>query len=185
MPQIKGLDWLDGQQNLPGIRRHAYAIAKSDITLFPVLAAIYTTNMGELATYTGDFTLAVGKKWQKIGLIVDKSPIESKSQGVRPSKSFLNTATLHHPGVGAEATGFVRIANNNDFVYAIQEKLGKWRIVGNELYQSNTEIDQKLGGAPTDEMGTTMVVTVTDICPSPYYVGDLVTEDGTIDCAIA
>ena len=183
MSGIKGLDWLDGQSNIPGLRKYAYAIAKSDIGVWPTLPTTYTTAMGELVTYAGSFTLLGLAKWQKVALIVDKSPVESKSQGVRPSKTFLNTLTMHHAGVGADATGFALIANNNDFVYAVQTKPGKWRIVGNEMFQSNTEIDQKLGGSPTDEMGTSMVVTVTDICPAPYYEGDLVCADGTIDCS--
>jgi len=48
--------------------------------------------MGVLATYSGDFILTAGAVWKNVGVIVDKSPVESKSQGVRPSKSFLNTA---------------------------------------------------------------------------------------------
>lgn len=177
----KALDWQVGDINLPGIKQDVYAIAKRDILTWPTLPAVFTTSMGELVTYTGAFVLALDKKWQKIGVIVDKSPVESKSQGTRPSKTFLNTATFQHAGVEEEATGFVRQANNDDLVYLVESKKGKWRVIGNDMYQTDTAIDQKLGGAATDEMGTTLVVTVTDIAPAPFYNGSILTESGEIN----
>jgi hypothetical protein len=177
------LAWCDGEPNLPGIKGNVYTSSKRDIVAWPTLPKTFTTNQGELATYTGEFTLAAGKKWKKIGIVVEKSPVESKSQGVRPSKTFMNTATLQHPGTEEEATGFVRQANNDDLVYLVETKKGKFRVIGNDMYQTDTAIDQKLGGAATDEMGTTLTVSVTDICPAPFYTGEIVTEDGTINPA--
>ena len=179
----KSLGWLDGTVNVPGIKNGIYAIPKRDIVSWPKLPTAYTDSMGELATYVGDFVLAQGKTWKKVGIIVDKSPVEAKSQGVRPSKSSLNTATFLHPGVEEEATGFVLQANNDDLVYLVETKKKKWRVIGNDMYQTNTDFDQKLGGAPTDEMGTTLTVSVTDVCPAPFYIGEIVTEDGVIEAA--
>lgn len=51
------------------------------------------------------------------------------------------------------------------------------------MYQTNTDFDQKLGGAPTDEMGTTLTVSVADVCPAPFYIGEIITEDGGIEAA--
>lgn len=179
--KYKGLDWAVGTTNLPGIRQVVYEIAKRDIVGWPTLPDEFVTGMDELVTYVGNFTLAANAKWNKIGIIVDKSPIDGKSQGVRPSKTFLNQLVMQHPGVEAEASGYCRQVNNDDMVRLAQTKKGKWRVIGNEMFQSETAIDQKLGAAATDEMGTTLTVTCTDIAPGLFYTGEIVTEDGIIN----
>ena len=181
--KYKGLDWQVGKVNLPGIREDVYGIAKRDIVGWPTLPDEFQNSMAELVTYVGNFVLAANAKWQKIGVIVDKSPVDGKSQGTRPSKTFLNQLVMQHPGVEEEASGYCRQANNDDQVYLAQTKKGKWRVIGNEMYQTDTAIDQKLGGAPTDEMGTTLTATVTDLAPGLFYTGEIVTEDGIINPA--
>ena len=52
-----------------------------------------------------------------------------------------------------EATGFAQQANNDDMIYIFQQKNGKCRVVGNEMYQTNTELAKNLGGAATDGNG--------------------------------
>ena len=181
MIKYKSLEWAVGTTNLPGIREDVYAIAKRDILTWPTLPEDFVTSMGELVIYKGNFTLAALAKWQRVGIIVDKSPVDGKSQGTRPSKTFLNQVVLQHPGVEEDASGYCRQANNDDMVYLVQTKKGKWRVIGNEMYQTDTAIEQKLGGAATDEMGTTLTVTVTDLAPGLFYPGEIVTEDGTIN----
>lgn len=170
--KYKNLDWHTGSVNLPGIKEIVYAVAKRDIVTWPTRPTSFTTNMAELASYTGNFVLAASIYWTKIGILVDKSPIESKTQGTKPSKTVLNSATFVHAGVDGEAAGFVVQANNDDMVYIAVQKNGQRRIIGNDMYQTNTDFDQKLGGAPTDEMGTTLTATVTDIC-LPFYKGTI------------
>lgn len=174
------LDWCEGQVQLPGIRGKVYSCAKRDIVAFPTRQAA-TISMGDLARLLGSFVLAAGVVWREIGVIVDKSPITSVSQGTKPSKSFLTTATFAHQGVEEEATAFAQQANNDDLVYIFQQKNGKCRVVGNEMFETDTAIAQNLGGAATEEMGTILTVTVTDISPAPFYTGQIVTADGVIN----
>lgn len=174
------LDWCEGQVQLPGIRGKVYSCAKRDIVAFPTRQAA-TISMGDLARLLGSFVLAAGVVWREIGVIVDKSPITSVSQGTKPSKSFLTTATFSHQGVEEEATAFAQQANNDDLVYIFQQKNGKCRIIGNEMFETDTAIAQNLGGAATEEMGTILTVTVTDISPAPFYTGQIVTADGIIN----
>jgi hypothetical protein len=49
------------------------------------------------------------------------------------------------------------------------------------MYQTETNPSQNLGGAPTDEMGTTLEVSVTDRMPAPFYSGVIETVDGDIN----
>jgi hypothetical protein len=177
----KNLNWVPGSINLPGIKEKVYAIAKSKILAWPKLPVSSNDTMGPLATYVGDFTLADGEVWHQVGVIVDKSSIDGKSQGSKPSKTSLNTGTFLHPGTDEEATAFCLMANNDDLVYMVQTKTGKWRVIGNEMFSTETAFEQKSGSAPTDEMGTTLTITVTDICPAPFYVGQIATVDGIIN----
>jgi len=172
------LDWCEGRVQLPGIRGEVYGCAKRDIVAFPTRQTVITVGMGDLATLLGSFVLAAGAVWNKIGVIVDKSPITSASQGTKPSKTFLNTAVFAHQGVDEDATGFAQQANNDDMVYIFRQKNGKMRIIGNEMFQTDTAIAQNLGGAATDEMGTILTVTITDMSPAPFYNGQIVTADG-------
>jgi hypothetical protein len=166
---------------MPGIRTNVYTIPKRDIVTWPVLPELFATNMGELATYTGSFVLAENKKWQKLQVLVEKSPVTSESQGAKPSKTTLVKATFVHPGTEEDATAFCGLANNDDYVYIVQTKPGKFRVIGNDMYQTETNPSQNLGGAATDEMGTTLEVSVTDRMPAPFYTGIIETVDGDIN----
>jgi hypothetical protein len=177
----QSLEWCDGRINLPGIRTDVYFIPKRDIVGWPTIPETFTTDMSVLATYDGSFTLAENKKWQKIQVLVDKSPVTSESQGAKPSKTTLVKATFVHPGTEELATAFCRLANNDDYVYIVQTKPGKYRVVGNNMYQTETNPSQNLGGAPTDEMGTTLEVSVTDMMPAPFYTGLIETVNGDIN----
>jgi hypothetical protein len=61
--------------------------------------------MGEMAVYTGDFALAVNKKWRKLSVPVDKSPVMSESQGSKHSKTTPVKALFVHPVTEKEVSG--------------------------------------------------------------------------------
>jgi hypothetical protein len=183
MSEIKygEMEWSEGAVVLPGLKRNVYAIPKRDIVEWPTLPDEFTTSMGEMATYAGKFTLAAGATFKKIGIIVDKSPVNCVTQGTKPSKTSINTGTFVHPDVEEVASAYCRQSNNDDMVYLFETKKGKFRVLGNEMWESDTAFSQALGGSPTDEVGTTLTVTVTDVCPAPFYVGEIVTADGIIN----
>lgn len=187
MPECVGLnpqalDWCEGAVNLPGIRGTVYYIPKRDIVLFPLRKTEYVTKMGEIATLTGSFTLATegvepavtSAYFKKLSVVVDKSPVSSASQGSKPSKSFLNSATFVHPGTEEDAAAFCAMANNDDYVYLVQTKKGSYRVIGNEMYQTETTPSQNLGAEATSEMGTTIEVSVTDSMPPAFYTGEII-----------
>lgn len=180
----QSLDWCDGKINLPGIRTMIYCIPKRDIVSWPTIPDKYVTSMAEMASYDGNFTLAEDKFFLGFPVLVDRSPVTTETQGTKPSKSFLNRATFVHPGVEEEATAFCRLANNDDYVYIIQTKPGKYRVIGNDMYQTETNPSQALGATATDEMGTTLEVSVTDYCPSPFYTGIIKTASGDINAPV-
>lgn len=174
-----------GETVLPGLRPQAFCIPKSQIVKWPVLAkpSDEDATMESIATYKGDFTLAADAVWLRIDILDTASKISSASQGDNPSKTFLNSSTLKYAGNNEAAAGFARMANADDLVYVVQQRDGKFRVIGNEMFETDTKPGQDSGMAVTDASGTTLEISVTDICPAPFYPGKLVTEDGTIDCA--
>lgn len=179
----ESLSFCKGKPILPGIRSRMYFIPKRDIVSWPELPEVATSNMAELATYKGNFTLAAEKYWQYIDLIDNKGKIESESQGDYPARSFLNKTSVVHPETNEGATGFCRQANADDFVYLTQVRNGKFRVLGNEAFPTDTKPKQDSGEGVTGDFGTTIEVEVTDVCPAPFYVGEILTKEGTIDAA--
>lgn len=175
------LEWTIGVDNTPGIYPDAYFIRKSDISEWPTLREDPST-AEEVAKYVGDFSLVDGATWKKLFCDVNKSPISVEAQGEKFSKSYLNTATFKYPGTKADAIAFARNAVNDDLVFLFREKAtGNWRVVGNEMFQCDVNVSQAIGGAPTDDRGTTVEISVTDRMPAPIYDGSIMTDDGDIN----
>ena len=175
------LGFCKGKPLLPGIRTRVYYIPKSDIVKFPTLPETASENMASLATYTGSFELEAEKKWKYIDLIDNKGKIESESQGDFPARTFINKISLVHPETDEEATGFARQANADDFIYLVQTRNGKFRVLGNESFRTDTKPKQDSGEGVSGDFGTTIEIEVTDVCPAPYYTGEIPTDEGTIN----
>lgn len=180
----QSLDWCEGKTVLPGIRPKVFYIKKSDIMSWPKLPELEgATSMASLATYTGDFVLAADKMWLTVNSMSAKSNVTSEVQGEKPSRTTLNKCTLKHPGTEADASGFCRQAMADDLVYLVQQRNGKFRVMGCEEFESDTKPSLALGEGITGEAGTTLEVEATDLCPAPFYPGKIETADGDISGA--
>lgn len=181
----ESLEFCKGTTVLPGIRPEVYFIPKSQIINWPALPELTDANvtMSTLAVYDGDFVLAADATFKQLDVLTTASNLTSASQGETPSKTFVNTSTLKYAGNNEAATGFCRMANADDLVYVIRQRDGKFRVLGNDKFETNTNPGQDSGMAVTDASGTTLEASVTDICPAPFYVGKLPTEKGIIDCS--
>lgn len=174
-----------GETVLPGIRPRAWGISKNLILKWPKLGSLSDEDatMKSIATYDDDFTLAADTKFFAIDLLDTASNISSSSQGDKPSKTFLNSCTIKYPGNNEAATGFARMANSDDIIFIVQQRDGKFRVIGNEMFETNVNPSQESGMAVTDASGTTLEISVTDVCPAPFYTGKIPTEDGVLDCS--
>lgn len=175
----RSLKWCEGTPVLPGVRRRLYYIAKQFIMSWPTLAKDV---MGRTtsASYTGNFVLAADATWKYIDILPAKSQLQSEAQGEKPSQTQLNTLTAVHPGVGEEATAAAADLNNCDNVFLVQDMNGKFRVVGSEMFDSDTTVAQDLGQGATGTASTTITVKATDVVPAPFYPGEILTEDGKI-----
>ncbi len=181
----ESLNFCKGETTLPGLRPQAYYIPKSQIAKYPKLPKLTDEDitMGKISTYDGDFSLAADSVFLRIDILDTASNVTAASQGEKPSKTFLNSSTLKYAGTNEDATGFARMANSDDILYVVRQRDGKFRVIGNEMFETNTNPGQDSGMAVTDASGTTLEISVTDICPAPFYVGKLKTAEGTIDCS--
>ena len=172
-----------GETVLPGIRKGVYYSPKRNIVGWPTLPENATTDMGELATYQGDFEMAADAVFKRIDMALNKGAVDYEPQGEKPSRTFLNKGVFKHPYNNAAAAAFARQANADDFVFVVQQRDGKFRVLGNEMFETDVKVSGGTGEGTTGEVGTNINVEVTDVCPAPFYVGKLVTDDGEIDCS--
>lgn len=181
----ESLQFCQGQKVIPGIRNHVFAIAKRDIVKWPELPDVSTesVDLAKLGTYTGDFTLVAEKKWLKIDLAMNKGNIECETQGDRPSRTFLNKLTAAYPGTSAQATGFCRLAIDDDMVFLVPQRDGQYRVLGNEMFETDVKPALSTGEGIDTAGGTNIEINVTDICPAPFYTGKIETAEGDISGA--
>lgn len=175
-----------GTPVVPGIRRKVYFIPKDDIVAWPTLPKTpaqggTAAKMADLGTLTGNFTLASDKKWRVIDTVVSESSISGEPQGEPPYALYVNKATFKHPGNGAEGVGFAQQALADDFVYLVQQQDGRFRLVGNEMFETSTQAKWESGSSgSTDKAGMTIEVSVNALSLPPFYPGEIITEEGKI-----
>ena len=181
-PLQRSLGWCQGQPVLPGIRRRLYYTSKQNIVQWPA----YSTDQGgryAFAATTGNFTLKADTFWYYIDILAEKSTLTSEPQGEAPSQTQLNKLSAVHPGVGKEASAMACYLNNSDNVFIVQDMSGLWRVVGSRFYETKTTVTQDNGQGATGTASTTIAVEATDVCPSPFYQGTIVTEEGELNLA--
>ena len=176
---FSSLRFCSGQRVLPGIRTAIYYIDKNDILQWPTLPSPSdeSVTLAQLATYKGDFTLKTDKKWQRIDLTTGKGNVEWETQGERPSCTFLNKLTASHPGTAEEAAGFCSIAQNADLVFLVQQRDGRFRVLGSEMFETVVKPKGSLGEGTSTNASTDIEIEATDICPAPFYTGKIETAD--------
>lgn len=173
------IEFCQGKKSLPGIRPYIFGISKRDIATWPTIGA--AESLAEVAAYTGDFTLVADKVWHKLELVPEDGQFTCESQGTYGSKTFKNAVTVSMPGTEEEATGYIAQANNDDMVYLVPQRNGKYRVMGSEAFNTELSLKQDSGKAATDSNVTTMEISATDEYPAPFYAGKIVTSYGTYD----
>lgn len=179
----KSLEWCQGGNEFPGIRRRLYYISKKAIAKFPKLPV---DEAGRISSnvYEGDFVLMADQSWKFIDIQPEKSQLTSDPQGELPSQTQLNKLVAVHPGAGEEASALSLYVNNTDCIYVVQDQAGRYRVVGCERWESKSTVQQDNGQSPSSgSAATTLNVEASDVTISPFYRGKLLTEEGEIDCS--
>lgn len=176
----KSLSWCEGQPVRPGIKKRAYYISKALIVKWPS-RDLDDNGKPQSANLVGNFTLQENATWKHIDHLPAKAEFKSETQGEYPSQTQKNTATLVHPSVGEEATAATAYLINSDNAYIVEDAAGNFRVLGCEEYETTTTVAQDNGQGPTGTAGTTIAIEAPDFVAAPFYKGEIVTEDGTIN----
>lgn len=160
---------------MPGTREHVYYIRRENIVAWPTKG---NTTLANIVTMTGNFTLAADKYWKKLSLVPDANSFTCEQQGSWGSKTFNNSVTVVLPGIQAEAAGLCAELNNDDVVFLVPQRDGKYRLFGNEAFQATINPKQESGAAASsDSAQTTLEISVTDETPAPFYEGEIATAE--------
>lgn len=172
-----------GKKSLPGTRAYAYFIKKSNVVTWPTSQADSAADLSAVATLKGDFVLAADKKWARIDLIPNQQQITCEQAGQWGSRVFNNTATLLIPGTEEEATGLATLLNNDNCLFLVPQRNGKFRLFGNEKFDCDVKPGLDSGKSSDDTNATTLTVSVEDEIAAPFYTGKIETNEGDISGA--
>lgn len=177
------IEFCRGKKSMPGTRAYVYFIKKSNIVAWPTVQTSTATSLAEAATLKGNFTLASDKTWNKIELIPNQQQLQCEQAGQWGSYIFKNTGTFVVPGTEEEVTGLASQLNNDNCVFLVPQRNGKFRLLGNEAYDCIVKPSLDTGKSSDDTNATTLTVEVEDELAAPFYPGDIITSDGTISGA--
>lgn len=180
------LDFNIGRVNPSGIGTTVYRIRQRYITGWPTIEndpdKDNTIDEADMSTLNGSFTLDTGKYWQKIYSTQGKGSITAETTGDTDSKMFINHASFSFPDLTPEALGFSKVSVNDDFVYIVKAA-GRYHVIGSPDYRSVTTIAPTSGDAAGSTKGIVFTVDCPDVTPLPVYEGNIVTEDGSLNCS--
>ena len=74
----------------------------------------------------------------------------------------------------------LKLYEKNDLVFLVQQRNGKFRVLGSQEFETLVKPTTALGQGVTGTAGTTLEIEATDVCPAPFYPGKIETEDGDI-----
>ena len=176
-----------GSKNNPGIRRRLYYAPKSWIAAFPKLPDTdddKIEDMSAIAQLVGDFTLAADKFFNFIDLKDEASNVTFETVGEIGTQIFNNQANAIVVGMPDKVKAFARQVINDDLVYVYQDKAGKFCVIGNEMYHTDTKASGDTSAEPTGACSSTFAIQCYDVCPVPTYTGKLmISATQYIDCA--
>lgn len=181
---IKSMGWCPGRAVKPGIRRRVYGISADQIIGWPT---IQRDTFGRVTSsiVKGNFSLVEDAVWAVFEHIPNKAEFKSETQGEYPSQTFKVTASIVHPGVDdAAATATAALLNSN-CVFLVEDMDGKFRILGSEDYDTVVTTSRDNGQGPTGTAGTTISIEASMDVDAAFYVGEIVTEEGTVQAPVS
>ena len=176
---LKSMKWCQGRTVKPGIRRRIYGLTNDQILKFPL---IQRDELGRVksSVLKGNFSLIEGAVWSVFEHLPNKAEFKSETQGEYPSQSFKVTCTFVYPGVDMDAADATAAFLNASGVFLVEDMDGNFRLIGSEDYDTVITSSRDNGQGPTGTAGTTITIEASMEVDAPFYLGDIETEDGTV-----
>lgn len=168
---VEDLSAVCGEKNPAGLKRKVYGICECDIATIPAMKT--TTGVGDSITIDGNITLEAGKKWAEIDVIPDTGEVTHTSAGVRSGKGFTNKFDFKlEKSIGSDE--WMNKNVNGCMVFLVEEKTGKFRLIGNkEVPASFDAAEGKTGSTIDSEKSWICSVMDTTGEVAPYYEGTI------------
>ena len=168
-------------QNMAGVQVTGYYAAIADIENFPQLPTAPATVEEEVTLESAvGFTMKSGKFFFSVYSTEETSKVDDENQGETDGQSFVQKATIFHPGTSAEVLAFAKQVNNDDMVFIFLEADGKRRVIGSKAFPARSKPSFTTGQATADRKGMTMEIQSYGYTPAPLYTGKIVLETETI-----
>lgn len=166
---------------MAGIQVIGYYARIDDIENFPQLPSNPATPEDEvtLESVTG-FTMKASKYFHKIYSTEETSKLDDENQGETDGQSFVQKATIFHPGTQAEVLAFAKQVNNDDMVFIFLEANGQRRVIGSPAFPARSKPAFTTGQATADRKGMTMEIKSYGYTPAPLYTGKITLESEVI-----
>lgn len=176
-----------GSVNPSGIADVVFYIPKHYILGWPpftvdVLAALMDDGYVKYGDSVNDsFTLKTGCVWHRLYNTQGKGKISWEYAGERDCRVPVNKAEFSFPRITDEVRAFAKFSSNGDFVF-IAKQNKQYYVIGNQNYRATVTPSGDSGDSAGSAKGMTISLECCDTTPLPVYEGDLLLEDGILDC---
>jgi hypothetical protein len=179
------LIWSEGRINPSGIKSEIYYAPKTWITAYPAIDPLADDATGNV-TMDGDFTMAEGKTFKKLYSTQGVGKVWWETIGEKDCKMFINKGTFKFPDIDDAGKSMAKSLVNANVVYVIpipHESEKRYVMIGDEYWDTTSEIGGDSGDAPGSAKGVTINVESPASTPLANYKGILPLPDGSLDCA--
>jgi hypothetical protein len=181
----ESLNWSDGQINPSGIKTTIYWAPKSWLKRPLPKIAVAPATASENVNVAGDFEMVAGKTFMKLYTTQGKGKVYWEPMGEKDHKMFTNKATFSFPDISDSSKSMAKQTINSNIVMIVplpHESEKRFVMLGDEDYDITVNIKGDSGDAPGSDKGLTIEIEVPCTTPLPGYKGELILEDGTLDC---
>jgi len=164
------VQYTQGAYNPAGTTRILWAFAE-DVLSIPTLPTPATaTTFDELVEMDSAIVMKSTKRMYDLYCTSEEGEIKSKLVGPRDGKGRENTFEFSYPGNDALFLGWDAATDNNPIILLVQEKNGKWRLLGDlndPAYKEDS--DGSSGKKVADGRATKVMVKAVGAIPPPIY----------------
>jgi hypothetical protein len=165
--EFSDLVWVQGSDNMGGLRGKIYFCPVEDILTMPTIAA-------DGITYTGNITCKTGKNFVAIYHTLGTGKIDETTVGERDGKSIENLIEFFFPGGKKEVAAFKRKVQNTPGIVIGKDSDNNFRVVGTlDLPAYLESASGTTGAASADRRGSTFQFKAESTHPPMFYEGTI------------
>ncbi len=161
-----------GNGQVPGVKERWYFIQKGDITTFA--SASSSSAYGDDKVFDTAFTLASGKKWHELDVLVNTGDVVDTLKGETGGRYLSNGIPFFVPNYNKEQRKFIDdvVANDGCLIFLVTGKDSKVSIVGNLENPCYIETATGgVGGVETTKVGAAFRLYADTGYSCPIYTG--------------